>query len=301
MRALFRINTLFILALNYNELIKKVCNGEYRAPNNLPGEAEKREMKCLLVHNENPYLRLGPFMFEIKRRFPFRAVIHDILSSYEVDRITKGLLPQLTYEKSESLLIYNDSPAATYEDHYKASTLYFDGLETDPSVMKAISRKVQLATYLIFNDDGRRGKFKGTLYGLGAMTEEHSDAYGVENFVKMSDEYRQYFENAGDIIATVIFWVSDTALGGGTYFCSKGAEDVVLPKKGSAVVWTSLKASGFRNYLQDHGGCPVGLGHKFIITQWFNQYFQHEKFPCDIKKSTMLNMYNSLYSIGSTT
>ena len=77
-------------------------------------------------------------MFEIKRRFPFRAVIHDILSSYEVDQITKGLLPKLTYEKSESLLMYNDSPAATYEDHYKASTLYFDALETDTSVMNAI-------------------------------------------------------------------------------------------------------------------------------------------------------------------
>ena len=85
MQSRFLITLLFTLALSYNDLIKKVCNGDYRAPNKLPGEADVAEMKCLLIHNNNPYLRLGPFMFEIKRRFPFRAVIHDILSSYEVD------------------------------------------------------------------------------------------------------------------------------------------------------------------------------------------------------------------------
>ena len=256
-------------------------------------------MKCNLVHNNSPYLLLGPFMYEIKRILPFRAIIHGILSSYEIDQITKSILPQLTYEKSESLLIYNDSPAEAYEDHFKASPLYFNTLETNPDVMRKISRKVQLATYLIFNEDGRRGKFKGALYGLGGMTEEHSDAYGVEDIVNMSEEYKRYFETAGDIIATVIFWMCDTGLGGGTYFCSKNAEDVAIPEKGSAVVWTSLKASGFRDNLQDHGGCPVGLGKKFIITQWFNQYFQYERFPCDTKKSTRLNMYQSLHSFDN--
>ena len=258
-----------------------------------------KEPKCILVHNDNPYLYLGPFMFETRRHLPLRAIIHDILTPHEVDQITKSILPQLTYEKSESLLVYSDSPNATYEDHYKASNLYFNKLDTHPYLMKTISRKVQLATRLIFNEDGRRGKFKGALYGLGGMTEEHGDAYGVLNKPTMSKEYKEYFQTAGDIIATMIFWLCDTGLGGGTYFCSENVEDVAFPKKGAAVVWTSLNAAGYPDRSQDHGGCPVGLGQKFILSQWFNQYFQHEHFPCDSIKAAPLNMYKSLRSFHS--
>ena len=290
-----------ILALNYNDRIKKVCNGEYRASNMQSNEAKTHGVKCMFVHNRNPYLLLGPFMFEIKRHPPFRAVIHDLLTAHEINQITESILPQLTYEKSASINIYPDSSSTTYKDHSKVSTLYFNSLETDKSVMKSISNKVQLATYLISNEYGRKGSFKASLYGLGGMAEKHSDAYGIEDEAwlaasTMAEDYKLFFKTAGDIVATAIFYLSDLPLGGGTYFCSKNAEEVILPKKGSAVVWTNLDSSGLRDKLQDHGGCPVAFSNKFIITQWYNMYYQFNTYPCDIKKSAMFNQQLAYFS-----
>ena len=191
--------------------------------------------------------------------------------------------------------------STTYKDHSKVSTLYFNSLETDKSVMKSISNKVQLATYLISNEYGRKGSFKASLYGLGGMAEKHSDAYGIEDEAwlaasTMSEDYKLFFKTAGDIVATAIFYLSDLPLGGGTYFCSKNAEEVILPKKGSAVVWTNLDSSGLRDKLQDHGGCPVAFSNKFIITQWYNMYYQFNTYPCDIKKSAMFNQQLAYFS-----
>ena len=78
----------------------------------------------------------------------------------------------------------------------------------------------------------------------------------------------------------------------------------MLPKEGSALLWMNLKSSGYRDEQQNHGGCPVAAGKKFIITKWFYNYFQYKKFPCETKHDMSLSMQNKLnfipYNISSS-
>ena len=112
----------------------------------------------------------------------------------------------------------------------------------------------------------------------------------------MDKLYTDYL-TAGDVIATMILWLTNVPLGGGTYFCSKQFEDVVTPEKGSALLWINLKASGFQDHRQNHGGCPVAEGNKFSVTKWFLHYYQWKRFPCDMSKDMMINVGEILHPI----
>ena len=313
----------YFLVLTHNNLIKNVCNGKFRGSS--IHQSNRTKLHCLLIDNDNPYLTIGPFKFEIKNIEPFRTVIHDFLTPFEMDRIEMKIRPQLTYEKSQSLLIYSGSSEASIPDNYKAATIYFEELASDEikqtgqhpkksaenetfltnmeklapdkqRVMAGITQRIQLATYLIIGKDDRKGEFRASIYGLGGMTEQHGDAYGVEDNTKMDKLYSDYL-TAGDVIATMILWLTNVPLGGGTYFCSKQFEDVVTPEKGSALLWINLKASGFQDHRQNHGGCPVAEGNKFSVTKWFLHYYQWKRFPCDMSKDMMINVGEILHPI----
>jgi prolyl 4-hydroxylase len=65
------------------------------------------------------------------------------------------------------------------------------------------------------------------------------------------------------------FQMSDVAQGGATVFTKLNVG--AWPKKGSAVFWHNLHATGERDYRTLHAGCPVLLGNKWgetIYTQF---------------------------------
>ena len=240
-------------------------------------------------------------------------MIHDFLTVFEIYQIEKHILPKLTYEKSKSLIIDTESSETSIPDHYKASSIFFKDIYTTSTkettvpaalkkhdtnkrhVMAAITQRIQLASYLIIANEDRKGSFKASLYGLGGMTEKHGDGYGIEDNIKINNVRKDYFTD-GDIIATIILWMTNVNLGGGTYFCSQTVEDVIQPEKGSALLWMNLKASGFVDHSQHHGGCPVAEGTKFVLTHWFLHYYQWKKFPCEITKNTMINVRKILHT-----
>lgn len=55
--------------------------------------------------------------------------------------------------------------------------------------------------------------------------------------------------------------MSDVAEGGATAFPM--LKRAVLPKKGTAVFWWNLHASGERDLRTKHAGCPVLVGNKW--------------------------------------
>jgi hypothetical protein len=57
------------------------------------------------------------------------------------------------------------------------------------------------------------------------------------------------------------FQMSDVAQGGATVFTKLNVG--AWPKKGSAVFWHNLHATGERDYRTLHAGCPVLLGNKW--------------------------------------
>jgi prolyl 4-hydroxylase len=75
--------------------------------------------------------------------------------------------------------------------------------------------------------------------------------------------------NGGQRIATLVMYLSDVEAGGSTIFPSMGFE--VKPRKGYAVYFESLDASGGLDQRTLHGGSPVGQGEKWIATKWIRE------------------------------
>ena len=89
------------------------------------------------------------------------------------------------------------------------------------------------------------------------------------------------------------FW--NTQGGGGTFFSAHGAEELISPTQGSALVWINVKSCGDGLLSQEHGGCPVSRGNKFVLGQWLSHYNQWKTFPCRIQAD--LNIEFSLTAI----
>ena len=68
--------------MDLDESIRKICNGKFRSSVEFKNLTSRgHNLNCLLVHNEDPYLKVGPFEFEINFREPYRGVIHNFLTS----------------------------------------------------------------------------------------------------------------------------------------------------------------------------------------------------------------------------
>ena len=61
---------------------------------------ERPKQKCSWLHHEDPYLRLGPFKFEVRQIVPARAVYHDLLSEKEMSYLVDYSTPRLSNTRS---------------------------------------------------------------------------------------------------------------------------------------------------------------------------------------------------------
>ena len=273
-----------ISVLRHDVVIKNICNGKVRRTD-VATKINQPRPCCYLVDNRKNYLRLGPFKYDVRSVNPFRVVIHEFLDPYEIKQMKKHVLPRLSYNESRSLTVYSDSEAASFPDNYKAATIFLDEKENNlfskmTRAVNRISKKIKMASHLILEkEDQTDNQFRASVYGLGGMAEEHSDAYGVESEKQLADKFQKY-QKIGDLIATIMLYITDVSLGGGTYFSSEKYEDVIFPERGSALLWFNLRSSGFADSRQGHGGCPVAEGYKFTVTKWFHQYYQWKKFKC---------------------
>ena len=146
-------------------------------------------------------------------------------------------------------------------------------------VLTGVSRRLNYATNLVINTKNAKSTFRVSLYGLGGMTADHSDAIGTEQLVEGNAV------TSVSNIATVMIWLDGIIGGGGTFFSSENVEDVVTPTTGSALLWTNTKLTGEEEKLQNHGGCPVLEGKKWVMVKWIYYKNQWEKFPCNIDKA----------------
>ena len=111
-------------------------------------QIRKANTFCYLVDNKHSHLRLGPFKYDVRSVNPFRAIIHEFLTPYEITQMTEHVFPRLSYNESKSLTVYSDSDAESFPDNYKAASIYLEDIENNPfysynmrGVMDRISRK----------------------------------------------------------------------------------------------------------------------------------------------------------------
>ena len=132
-----------------------------------------KDLKCISIHYNNPYLRFGPFKFELKHHDPEIVVIHDFLSLNIIQQIK-------THAQGKMISTpYNVGPK--YKGFSKGRTskvMYLN--EKLVAVAMQLSRKIELATKVsLSHEQFSSENFQIMNYGIGGKISAHVDSPGI--------------------------------------------------------------------------------------------------------------------------
>jgi len=303
---------------NFNQMCKGV---EFRVAD------MEVEVKCRLLHQNNPYLKLGPFKLEEKSKLPYITLLHEMMSDKEIEYFknyasSKGLkrsqhangdrggdVKSLTRTSKQVWLPFQDfSPVSnlTEEQRYevnrskrqwrvdpeyivenKNETLY--GFHPSDEVAWGVAERFTLATTLVTWTPLSSEDFQIGNYGLGGLYSYHMDAHGAWDGA--TDNQR--FVMTGDRISTMMVYLSDVEAGGATTFPSTGVR--FEARKGTAGFWLNVRPSGKKDYLTYHGGCPVLVGNKWITNLWVGYSDQFLQWPCQREEQDRYGHFTKYY------
>ncbi len=119
-------------------------------------------------------------------------------------------------------------------------------------------------------------------YGVGGHYEPHVDYTTVSDKTAATFEHVSANSASGDRTATLLYYLNDVAAGGATVFPRLGLG--VRPAAGSALFWYNLYRNGSGDPYTLHAACPVLLGSKVVVNQWFRDLGQVEARPCALTR-----------------
>ena len=162
-----RKDILFRFDLFLRKRIQNLCQGKF----NRPAKLEKN-LKCLWLNQNNPYLMLGPFKFEFMHKNPEIAVIHDFASSKEAKLIRDGAKGHM---KSTPYTIGKNDQSYS---KLRTSKVMYMNEKLVPMAM-TLSKKISYATrYLMKEDIYASENFQVMNYGIGGRISGHLDSNG---------------------------------------------------------------------------------------------------------------------------
>lgn len=100
---------------------------------------------------------------------------------------------------------------------------------------------------------------QGQYYEVGERFKAHTDYFEAHEIGAES--------HMGQRTYTMMIYLNDVPEGGETEFPRVGA--TFTPKRGRALIWSSLKKDGRPNIKSLHEAHPVKAGYKAVITKWF--------------------------------
>ena len=297
--------------------VRNICNHGRKVNANLEKNLiPKKPFKCHLVHHSKQFLRLGPFPFEIKRRYPFRAIFHHFFTEKEMNYIKFYSAPRLSLARSSmganehgisnensykhmntekniiqrkavitslyDLLYINEE---VYKKTQSLGTISYQvTVPKNPyefiifdNIMYRISNRIELYTTLNITKRRSSTLYQATNYGLAGSVSPHMDAWGYEKGKGLIEE-KKTLAYSGDTIATFMGWLSNTEAGGLTAL-PYGSEYFV-PIKGAAAFWINLSSCHTKDQRTWHSGCPVLKGSKWILNKWIQSFDQWNILPC---------------------
>ncbi|XP_064549511.1 prolyl 4-hydroxylase subunit alpha-1-like isoform X2 [Drosophila montana] len=230
------------------------CRGEFVVTSNL---------YCVYKFGSSPFLLLAPLKMEIRLLNPFIIVFHDVLSPREIDELQKLARPLLERTTVVKFKKYEKDSRRTSKGAW---------IERDHNnLTKRIERRI---TDMVELDLRYSEPFQVMNYGLGGHYAAHKDFLN-NAFVDIKE--------SDDRIATVLFYLTDVEQGGATVFTI--LNQAVSPKRGTALFWYNLHRNGTGDTRTLHGGCPVLVGSKWIMTLWIRERMQLFARPC-LKETT---------------
>ncbi|XP_052334268.1 prolyl 4-hydroxylase subunit alpha-1a isoform X3 [Oncorhynchus keta] len=241
-------------------------------------------------NNRHPLYVLGPVKQEDEWDRPRIIRYHDILSNSEIEKVKElakprlrratisnpitGVLETAHYRISKRRATVHDPQTGKLTTaHYRVSKSAWLTAYEDPVVDK-INQRIEDITGLNVKT---AEELQVANYGVGGQYEPHFD-FGRKD---EPDAFKEL--GTGNRIATWLIYMSDVPSGGATVFTDVGA--AVWPKKGSAVFWYNLFASGEGDYSTRHAACPVLVGNKWVSNKWIHERGQEFRRRCTLDES----------------
>ncbi|XP_073820421.1 prolyl 4-hydroxylase subunit alpha-2 [Musca autumnalis] len=241
-----------------SDLYKYTCAGLVKKT-----PAEERDLRCGYLVETHPFLWLAPIKVEELHHDPLLVVFYDVLSDKEIET-----LRQMTQQiERATVMSKNGSVVSTV----RTSQFQFIPVTHHPLLAK-IDQRVEDMTSLNmkYSEDHQFAN-----YGIGGHYSEHHDYFHVE---AVDVSTISNFDDMGNRIATVLFYLSDVEQGGGTAY--PFMKQLVMPKKGAAAFWYNMHASGVPDWRTLHGACPIIVGSKWVQNRWIREHDQSDKRPC---------------------
>ncbi|XP_030012309.1 prolyl 4-hydroxylase subunit alpha-1b isoform X1 [Sphaeramia orbicularis] len=219
-------------------------------------------------NNRNPKYLLAPVKQQDEWDRPYIVRYLDIISDKEIERVKQLAKPRL-----RRATISNPITGVLETASYRISkSAWLTGYD-DPMI-DMINQRIEDLTGLEMDT---AEELQVANYGVGGQYEPHFD-FGRKD---EPDAFKEL--GTGNRIATWLFYMSDVAAGGATVFPDVGA--AVWPKKGTAVFWYNLFASGEGDYSTRHAACPVLVGNKWVSNKWIHERGQEWRRPCGLSES----------------
>uniref|UniRef100_A0A2I3S2X9 Prolyl 4-hydroxylase subunit alpha-1 n=1 Tax=Pan troglodytes TaxID=9598 RepID=A0A2I3S2X9_PANTR len=211
--------------------------------------------------NRNPKFILAPAKQEDEWDKPRIIRFHDIISDAEIE-----IVKDLAKPRAERATVHDPETGKMTTAH-----AWLSGYENP--VVSRINMRIQDLTGL---DVSTAEELQVANYGVGGQYEPHFDFARKDE----PDAFKEL--GTGNRIATWLFYMSDVSAGGATVFPEVGAS--VWPKKGTAVFWYNLFASGEGDYSTRHAACPVLVGNKWVSNKWLHERGQEFRRPCTLSE-----------------
>ncbi|XP_030080740.1 prolyl 4-hydroxylase subunit alpha-2-like isoform X2 [Drosophila hydei] len=193
---------------------------------------QQSKLLCEYKSELSPFLQLAPVKVEEVFLDPLIMVFHDVLTSREIDELQQIARPLL----KRTTILHNSGVETVHSSRIaKGTWLTRDFNNLTLRIERRIMDMVDLE--LSGSED-----LQIMNYGIGGHFEPHYD----------------YFEPD----------LTDVEQGGATVF--PVLQQAVSPKRGAALFWYNINANGSVDPKSFHGGCPVLVGSKWIMTQWIS-------------------------------
>jgi len=200
---------------------------------------------------------------------------HNLMTKTEAELVQTLAAPMLQRAKVQTETSKTDEVSGTRT----SQTAWFSSDEYE--IAERLSRRIEALTGLNANmNESSSELMQVANYGMGGHYTPHYDYLIVDRPPEERHLVSEQEKFAGDRIATLMFYLSDVALGGGTVFPRLGVR--LTPKQGSAAFWWNLLRNGEGIEDTVHGACPVLMGEKWVSNHWIRERGQTFRRPCTL-------------------
>lgn len=186
---------------------------------------------------------------------PVVVVLDNFLSHAECDALVAS-----AQDKFQEARVV-DPQSGAFVKHKDRTSINAAFKRGETGLIRTIEARIaQLLHWPVENGEGLQVLW----YNIGGEYKNHFDYFDAKH-----PGERKNLERGGQRVGTFLMYLSDVEAGGATRFPIMNFE--VRPKKGMALYFGDMLASGEGDKLSLHAGTPVIAGTKYLATKWLRE------------------------------